>query len=270
MNEAIQFLFDRLWSDFTTINPQARRMAQLLADRGDRVVTDHIALRTFRHDRIGIDATAHSFERLGYSARAEYEFPERKLYGRHYEHPAPDLPGVFVSELKVEECSRGLRDIVGALVRQVDPATLPEDALVVGGCPWHPVLHDSYERLRGESEYAAWVAAFGYRANHFTVSVNALESFDSLAELNTLLRDNGFALNERDGGIMGSPETLLEQSATLAEPCEVQFADGRHDIPGCYLEFALRHRLPSGELFSGFVTGAADRIFDSTDFRDIA
>ncbi|MDX1610579.1 MAG: DUF1338 domain-containing protein [Halofilum sp. (in: g-proteobacteria)] len=270
MSEAIQFLFDRLWSDFIRINPQAQRLQQLLADRGDRVVTDHIALRTFRHDRLGIDATAQSFERLGYSAGAEYEFPERKLHGRHYEHPAPGMPGVFISELKLEECSRGLRDIVAALTRQVDTAALPEDALVLGGCPWYPVLHDSYQRLRSESEYAAWVAAFGYRANHFTVSVNALESFDSLAELNAFLRDNGFGLNDREGEIMGSPETLLEQSATLAAPCEVQFADGRHDIPGGYLEFALRHPLPNGELFSGFVTGAADRIFDSTDFRDIA
>ena len=267
MSDGIQRLLDRLWSDYTDINPQAQKIHQLLTGRGDRVINDHIALRTFRHDKLGIDATARLFEKHGYSARDEYDFPEKKLYARHYEIDDPELPKVFISELKLEECSRGLRDVINSLTRQVDPYVLADDALVIGGCPWHPVLHDTYELLRKESEYAAWMAAFGFRANHFTVFVNALDSFDSLAELNELLKENGFELNDAGGEIKGSPEDLLEQSSTRAAPCPVTFADTTDEIPGCYYEFAYRHPMPSGELFPGFVARSADKIFESTDHR---
>lgn len=267
MTDGIESILDRLWSDYTHINPQAQRIHQLLADRGDRVVNDHIALRTFRHPKLGIDATAKLFEQHGYSAQGEYEFPGKKLHARHYEHADRALPKVFISELKLEELSRGLRRIVDSMMRQVSPAELPEDAFVLGGCPWHRILKDTYETLRRESEYAAWVAAFGFRANHFTVAVNDLESFDSLEALNDFLKEQGFALNDAGGEIKGSPEEYLQQSSTLAELCEVQFADGTAEIPGCYYEFAYRYPLPGGELFSGFVARSADRIFESTDHR---
>lgn len=265
MTDGIQSTLDRLWSDYTDINPQAQRIHQLLTDRGDRVVNDHIALRTLRHSRLGIDATASLFEQHGYSARDEYDFPDKKLYARHYESDEPGLPKVFISELKLAECSRSLRDIIDSMMRQVSPDELPEEARVLGGCLWHRVLKDTCEALRRESEYAAWVAAFGFRANHFTVSVNDLDSFDSLQALNAFLKQEGFTLNEAGGEIKGSPEQLLEQSSTRAAPCEVQFADGIAEIPGCYYEFAYRHPLPGGELFQGFVAGSADRIFESTD-----
>lgn len=260
-------LLDRLWDDYARINPQAQRIHDLIAARGDRIVNDHIAFRTFEHPRLGIDATARVFESLGYSARDEYDFPEKRLHARHYEADDPALPRVFISELRLGELSRGLRDIVASLMRQFDVAALPEDATVIGGALWNPVMRDTYERLRTESEYAAWVAAFGLRANHFTISVNALESFASLAELNAFLKDNGFALNDAGGEIKGSPADLLEQSSTLAAPCPMHFADGTAEIPGCYYEFAFRHPLPDGSLFPGFVAKSADRLFESTDTR---
>ncbi|MDZ7830057.1 MAG: DUF1338 domain-containing protein [Halofilum sp. (in: g-proteobacteria)] len=267
MTHGIESILDRLWSDYTHVNPRAQRIHQLLADRGDRVVNDHIALRTLRHPKLGIDVTARLFEHHGYSAKDEYEFPEKKLHARHYEHENPALPTVFISELKLEELSRGLRDIVDSMMRQVSPAELPEDAFVLGGCLWHRILKDTYETLRQESEYAAWVAAFGFRANHFTVSVNELESFDSLEALNDFLKEQGFVLNDVGGEIKGSPPDLLQQSSTLAEPCEVRFADGMAEIPGCCCEFAYRYPLPSGERFSGFVAQSAEPIFESTDHR---
>lgn len=270
MSEGIQSIIDRLWSDYTSVNPQAQKIHQLLTDRGDRVVNDHIALRTFRHGKLGIDATARLFEQYGYSARDEYDFPEKRLYARHYESDQPGLPRVFISELKLDEFSRGLRDIVESMMRQVSPDELADDARVLGGCLWHRILRDTYESLRRESEYAAWVAAFGFRANHFTVFVNELDSFASLQELDAFLKEQGFQLNDSGGEIKGSPDALLEQSSTLAAPCEVQFADGVAEIPGCYYEFAYRYPLPSGELYPGFVAKSADRIFESTDHRPCA
>lgn len=265
MAEGIQSLLDRLWWDFAALNPQAQRIHQLLTDRGDRVVTDHIALRTFRHGKLGIDAAARPFERHGYTAVEDYEFPDHSLHARCYRSDQPGLPRIFISELELEALSRGLRDVVGSLTRQIEPAALPEDALVLGGCPWYPVLHDTYERLRLESEYAAWVAAFGFRANHFAVLVNELDSFDSLAAFNGFLEQQGFELEDGGGRIRGSAAQGLEQSSTVPTPCTVRFADAANEIPGGRYAFAWRHPLPSGELFAGFLADCAEWLRDSLE-----
>ena len=265
MVENIQSILDRLWSDYTGMNPQTARIHRLLTDHGDRVVHDHVALRTFRHPKLGIEATARLFEEHGYTARDEYECDDRKLYARWYENARPGLPKILISELKLEELSRGLRDIIGSMTRQIDVDALPADALVLGGCPWHLILHDTYERLRSESSYAAWVAALGFRASHFTVLVNELDSFDSLTALNGFLRENGFALNDAGGEIKGSPEEGLEQSATAPAPCRIRFADASEEVPGSHYQFARRHALPSGELFPGFLADCADWIFETLD-----
>ena len=52
--------------------------------------------------------------------------------------------------------------------------------------------YDVYNRLREESEYAAWFYVFGFRANHFTVSINSLKKFNTLVSVNELLKSNGF------------------------------------------------------------------------------
>jgi len=132
------------------------------------------------------------------------------------------------------------------------------------GRPWH-VRRAEYESLLIESEYAAWVAAWGFHVNHFTVAVNTLGTFPDLQSLNAFLLDHGFKLNESGGTIKGSPDELLEQSSTLADVVSVDFSDATLKIPSCFYEFARRYRWPTGELFQGFVPRSADRIFESTD-----
>lgn len=258
MTQGIHSLLDRLWSDYIGLNPQAQRIRQLLADRGDRVRNDHIALRTLRHPKLGIDATARLFERHGYRACDEYDLPGQRLYARYYESDAPDLPKILISELVLEDCSRALRGMVDSMMRQVRTEELAEDAFVLGGRLWHPVLKDSYAALRRESEYAAWVAAFGLRASHFTVAVNDLDSFDSLVALNAFLKQEGVALDHSAGEIRGSSSEFLEQSCTAPTPCEMQFADGVAEVPGGCYQFAYRHPLPSGERFPGFIASAVE------------
>ena len=263
MNE-LRELLDRLWDDYASLNPQARAIRCLLEEEGEVVMNDHIALRTIRHDVVGIDALAAAFVRLGYEARGEYEFVEKKLFARHFEHHDRDIPKVFISELKLDECSVALGQAIGELIKQA-PEDLPRRSdFVVSGRPWE-VTYETYEALRAESEYAAWVAAFGFRANHFTVSVNALEKFTNLEALNARIKEAGYRLNERGGAIKGSAEQFLEQSSTMADVVEVEFADGTHSIPACYYEFAKRYPLPDGSLFQGFVAQSADKIFESTD-----
>lgn len=261
----IHKLLDRLWEDYAKLNPSAKGIHELLDAAGERVVNDHIALRTFRHPKLGIDALAKAFIDGGYTAKGEYDFPDKKLYARHYEHEDPTLPKVFISELRLEDCSAELRGRVSSLINQAPDNLGTREDFALAGRPWK-VTYTDYEKLAAESEYASWLAAWGFRANHFTVFVNFLETFDTLEVLNQFLKDNGFKLNAIGGEIKGTPEVFLEQSSTLADKVEATFDDGsKHVIPCCYYEFAKRYPLPDGKLFSGFVAKSADKIFESTN-----
>jgi hypothetical protein len=120
--------------------------------------------------------------------------------------------------------------------------------------------------LREESEYAAWFYVFGFRANHFTVSINALKKYNTILKVNQLLKDNGFILNSSGGEVKGTLGDYLQQSSTMADIIPVDFEEGIFSIPSCYYEFAQRHTMPDGTLFSGFVAQSADKIFESTDY----
>lgn len=262
----LQDLLDRLWEDYQAITPQAQRIHRLLTQRGETLVNDHIALRTYDDPRINLDVLAKPFVRWGYRAAGEYTFPEKKLRAQHFECADPCQPKVFISELKLGECSGKLQQRVTALIDQIDRATLQREDLPAIGRPWR-IAYADYQALAQESEYAGWVAAFGFRANHFTVFVNALETFDSLEALNAFLTRHGFKLNTVGGVIKGSPEVYLEQSSTCADEIDVEFSDGVYKVPSCYYEFARRYPLPDGRLFQGFVAQSADKIFHSTDRR---
>lgn len=264
--QVVRELLDRLWRDYAAQNPQAERIHALLEARGERVVNDHIALRTFDDARVHHEVLARPFVDAGYREAGEYRFVEKKLFARHYEPPTLDLPLLFVSELRLAECSDDLRAIVDRLLAEPDPGTYDRPDLPALGRPWTPLIAE-YDRLAAESEYAAWLAAFGYCANHFTVLVNALKTFDSLQALDDFLIAEGFQLNESGGVVKGTPADLLEQSSTLAEPVTVRFADGTLRVPGCYYEFARRYLDGSGKPFTGFIGQNADRIFESTNRR---
>ena len=213
---------------------------------------------------LGVAALARTFEALGWQAREPYRFADKHLTARYWQHPDPARPKVFISELVVGELSPGAQAIIAALVAQLPAGFAGRPDLAWAGRPWQ-VTHADYTALLAESEYAAWVAAFGFRVNHFTVDVGSLATWASLAELNAFLVAHGEVLNEAGGAIKGTPAEHLEQSSTRADSIEVGFADRRARIPSCYYEFARRYRLPSGELFHGFVPGSADKIFESTD-----
>ena len=253
MGAELNGLLDRLWQDYASMVPEAQAIHDLIGARGDRVVHDHIALRTFDHPKLGIEATAYILESHGYRAGEEYELPAHNLHTRQYEAPDPDLPRIFISELELGACTRGLRDIIGSLMRQFDSDQVAAEAFVGGGRLWNPVMHEVYERLQEESEHAAWVAAFGFRAHHFALAVNALDSFDSLAAFNAFLRAQGFELDDLDGDIESTPAGRLERSATRAAPCTLHFADGTAEVAGCPYEFTWRHDVTKGGVLPGLL-----------------
>lgn len=259
----IERLFTALWQDYTArLCPSAGAILSLLAQTKP-VMSDHIALRTFACDEIGLDKIAAPFLALGYELKGEYWFKEHKLYAKHFGHPDQTAPKVFISELRVEQCSVTLQQIVKKLVAQVDTSLLQTDWFLSSGRHWQLDTH-TYQTLADESEYAAWFAAHGFGVNHFTVNVNELAGMPSMSELNQRLTAAGFHLDATGGEIKGSPALYLEQSATVADKVKVVFFDGVYEIAGGFYEFAKRYTLLDGNLYQGFVEAAAHKIFAST------
>ncbi len=263
MHTDINALFAALWQDYIQMTPSAAKVHELLG-QGKPIINDHIALRTFNIAKVNLAVLARHFTALGYVACGDYTFEQKKLVAKHFEHPDPTQPKVFISELLVEEFSPALQRTIEGLIAQVDPAATTADNFTYSGRHWS-LDSKTYQALLAESEYAAWVAALGYRANHFTVSINHLTGFDTLEAVNAALKQAGFVLNSAGGEIKGSPEVLLEQSSTMADTMAVAFSDGQLRIPTCFYEFALRYPMANGKLYTGFVAASADKIFESTN-----
>lgn len=266
MNEikTIDHLLDKMWQDYIKLTPQAQKIVQLFESTGEKVVNDHIALRTFDLDRVCIDVLARPFLESGYREAGDYHFPEKKLYAKHFQHSDEMMPKIFISQLLVGSFSNSFQEKIHNLVNQVSDDTISRFDFTSMGRPWD-LSSGLYEELKTESDYGAWVAAFGYRPNHFTVFINQLTKLNELNELNTYLKANGYKLNSSGGEIKGSKEVFLEQSSTLADKIEVEFSDKKLEIPSCYFEFAKRYHQPDGTLYQGFVAKSADKIFESTD-----
>jgi hypothetical protein len=260
-NTTLDQIFDQLWKDYTEITPNAAIIKQLFEDQGEVVLNDHVAFRTLDLPHLNVDQFAQIFVDLGYEEKGDYHFEAKKLYAKHYEFPGNKYPKVFISQLKFAECSEFLQKYIKEIFDgiKINPHNLYKTKRV-----WE-IDYPLYLELKHESEYAAWLAAFGFMANHFTVSVNQLKNFSSIQAVNEFLKESGHKLNSQGGEIKGSPEVFLEQSSTLAYNQKVRFKHGPETIPSCYYEFALRYPLENGELFQGFVAGSADKIFESTD-----
>ena len=261
----VSALFDAMWQNYLELNPDAQKIYALFGGEAE-VVNDHIALRTFNLPEVNIDQLARPLLAGGYVEAGQYDFKAKKLVARHFKHPDPTMPKVFISELLLEEFSVELQQIIRGLIHTtITPEMVAADDFLYCGRPWQ-LSFATYQKLLAESEYAAWVAAFGYRPNHFTVSINHLSQFDNIDAVNQTLLDNGFKLNAVNGLVKGSPLVGLQQSSTLANKVEVKFTDFTVNIPSCFYEFAQRHKL-DGELFDGFIADSADKIFESTDVK---
>lgn len=262
-----QVIFDKLWNNYIEANPHAKKVYDLFVAKGDKVINDHIAFRTFDDPRIDIDVLSKVFIDNGYQFADSYHFPEKKLFAKHFEIPGrPDMPKVFISQLLTSQFSIKLQDIVKQCVDSIPGSFLRSNNLISSGVLWSDLSFENYEMLRQESEYAAWLYANGFTANHFTVNVNALVGFKTLSEVNDFLKDNGFAMNNPGNEIKGSPSSLLEQSSIKAGLQNVKFVEGIRQIPSCYYEFALRYPDKNGRIYNGFIAASANQIFESTDF----
>ena len=263
-NSELENYLQKMWIDYCQMTPQAETIYNLFVQAGETVLNDHIALRTFNHPRLGIASLAQHFTKYGYQEKGEYFFMEKKLYAKHYENINPSMPKIFISELETEKMSDFTQNIINEIVAKISEQQINNENFTFSGRLWE-ADYQTYLKLAEESEYASWVYAYGFRPNHFTVSINHLTKLTDIISLNQFLKSNGHKLNSSGGEIKGTPEELLEQSSTMAEHRPVTFKDGSYPIPACYYEFARRYPMPNGQLYQGFIAKSADKIFESTN-----
>jgi hypothetical protein len=262
-HKKITALFDNIWQNYIEVTPSAHKIHQLLGSGSD-LINDHVAYRTFDHPKVNLEKVAEHLVKLGYKDSGDYDFSSKKLNAKHFEHSDTSLPKVFISELRVEEFSQEAQQIITTMIDSIDDEAVADNSFLYSGTHWQ-VSKADYQTLLAESEYAAWVAAWGYRANHFTVSINHLKNFSSIYAVNTVVKESGFILNTTGGEVKGNEMVKLEQSSTMADKAVVEFSDGEVTIPSCFYEFAKRYPLDCGSLYSGFVAASADKIFESTN-----
>lgn len=263
----LEQILSRLWEEYSSSNPSAGKIHDLFVSEGEEVINDHVAFRTIDHPDVNIDVLASQFLSNGYVPAGEYVFVDKHLFARHFERPGDDkAPRIFISQLLTAEISPYIKNLFSVLMGRVPKNLLQSEKLIFAGSIFDPLSFEIYKRLLAESEYAAWFYVFGFRANHFTVSINGLKRFDNIIKVNNLLKEKGFILNSSGGEIKGTREELLQQSSTMADHVKVKFDEGEYDIPSCYYEFAHRFNGPDGSLFSGFIAKSADRIFESTNY----
>jgi len=256
-----------------------------IIQRPEDVENDHIAFRTMGVPPLGIQSLEKIFLHYGYTKRDAYFFKEKKLNAFWYAPPSPQLPRIFISELRVQDLSPRAQELITSYTSEVktdpvDALNLDDagavDAFLHSGLWRLPTLED-YKALAAESEYAAWVIYNRYYLNHFTISVHNLPpGYNTVADFNAFLERNGFVLNNAGGKIKVSPDGGLLQSATVANMITASFANNETcRIAGSYVEFAERKVLPQfaglpadqikrEHRRDGFEAGNADKIFEST------
>jgi len=234
-------------------------------------------------ENLGIASLEKIFLHYGYTKKDFYNFPEKKLIAYWYAPPLPEYPRIFISQLMVDQLSDKAAVIIRSYTNEVkqDPVDLlnldnPQQVDDFLHKPlWRTTNWQDYQDLSKESEYAAWVIYNRYYLNHFTISVHTLpQDFNTIAQFNIFLEENGFQLNDSGGKIKTSGDGLLIQSSTVAEMIDAGFSsiNGKtvvKKIPGSYVEFAERRPLSAGGDFQidrreGFEANNANRIFEST------
>ena len=297
-------VFSRLWAHYRGIVTDARNIEDAIRAQGETWSQDHVAFRTLPGEHCGAHILQALFQELGFTRQDSLYFEDKQLQAFWMCPPVSSqatcqsvLPKVFISELILNKFSPEFQDIVTTCALQVRLSPIEKFkalasqaragdagaaaqlentvvAYLTQGPAWARPQFSQYQKLRAESEYAAWTLAFGAQANHFTVSVFLMNRFSSLQAFNTFVTTElKIPMNASGGGLVkGTPENRLEQSATLAAPVDVHFQEGLVKLPYAFVEFATRYPLDGKvadqkwhSYYQGFVVGNADKIFESTN-----
>jgi len=260
----VQEFFSRLFVDYVGVTPSAQRIHDFVAAKFGAVKNDHVAFRTVTSERFGLSQLEVPFLDWGYRRDRSYHFPHKHLRAYGYIPKDESLPLLFLSELVLDEMPPVVSAWFNRALKQASGSATPFPELLLGTRPWEMPTFAEYQELNRASPYGAWLSAWGFRANHFTIAVHALPAQPGLGALVDALMEQGIAMNTEGGLIQGTIADCLEQASTRAELRQVQFRDGLHEIPSCYYEFAERRTGQDGQLYRGFVAQSASNIFEST------
>lgn len=295
-------LINRLWEKYLGRVSYANTYADLVKEKGGKIVNDHIAFRTFNthtgEQPEGIRAIKHIIEALEYKPVEKYNFKKKKLSAIHFEHPDEMFPKIFVSQLEVGLLPEWAQNTIHQTVKDT-PYLLSDEALELLQIlklekqlnmeaaqflvddlanyfrrPWNVPFKEDVLKINDVSQYAAWTLLHGNSVNHFTAYIN-FQEVNEWPDLETTcegLKNAGVPMKETIEGQKGSK---LQQTATQAvkEEVDVRTDDGIEQITWtyAYYELAQRDFIDTGgelKLFSGFLGDQATHLFDMTKTRD--
>ena len=289
-------LFDQLWEKYRSRVSYVKNYETLIQESGASFFNDHIALRTFcsQNPLAGISSISRIFEALGYRAADCYNFEDKHLNAIYFQHPQPNFPKVFISELRTWELKPSSKHIIhGAL--KTHRTNLPESFLAdlhhletksessreslldeavefFHELPWHLPEKSDLLELNLDSQYAAWVLVHGYNVNHFTSLINShkVTALDDIEKTSRALLNSGVPMKKEIEGAKGSK---LRQTATEAVVIDVPVLENGKltTMPWTYAYFELAQRdtfkdLGTGKLlrYEGFLGPQATNLFDMT------
>jgi hypothetical protein len=175
--------------------PDAARIFQLIQDRGDIISNDHVAFRSF-----DMRSLLKVFLPFGYEVQYQnqtekipFNFVQKKLTAVWLKHPNADMPRVFISQLRLDELPKvatlmqpyidGLNDPIDT----IEPMDVPRLIEYLHTGLWPTPTYKDYSEIGQHSEYLAWVLYNEYYLNHFTLTVNRLQSFDFQTQIQTVI-----------------------------------------------------------------------------------
>ena len=300
--EITGLLFGKLWEHFLANVPYAKKYADMVNEKGGKVVIDHIAFRTFNahtgEQPEGIKAIRHILNYFEYKPAGKYTFPKKKLNAIHFEHPDPAFPKIFVSQLEVSELPEWARQMIKDSIHNTSyllsdkslellgilekTGLLPleaadfliDDLVQYFRRPWNIPPKDYLLKINDISQYGAWVLLHGNSVNHFAASVNqqGVKEWPDLETTCKALEAEGIPMKDK---IEGAPGSKLRQSATHAvkEELRVKGENGFEKIVWTSSYFELTERnlyKENGEqkLFNGFLGEQATHLFDLTETHE--
>ena len=292
--EMAQALNMVLFHDLLERVPTGRSYTEEVAERGEKVVHDHGALRTVRWLDNGAlppgeSAFTRILEPLGYRLNGTFPLDRIGMTGRSYaQQDCPEqIAQFFISELHPERFSPAFQAAVGRVVgSSQDPLSAKGELLLreiardgrlsvtaaitllaeLKGCfaRQHavPTLSD-YEVLLAESPEMAWIATEGNTFNHVTDRVDDVEAVAALQRrLERPIKPQ----------IEVSRSGRIRQTAFKADPVVRDFIDQdgntvQREVPGSFYEFISRECIEDANgirLDLGFDAGNAQGIFKMT------
>ena len=283
-------VFDELWHEYRRRVQYVADYEQVVASHNATFFNDHIAFRTIasQNPTTGIASLSRIFEALGYQPAGVYQFPDKHLSAVHFQHPHPQFPKLFISELRSWELSPATCQMLESYLANHRPALplsklqqlsqlndnstnrgqlLDEVVATIRELPWGSPATEDVQQINSESQYAAWVLVHGYNVNHFTALINS----HGVEELNTI--DKTVAAMQVAGipmkaDVEGAPGSKLRQTATQAVVIDVPVkGDATMEWTYAYFELAERGTVEvdgNQVRFEGFLGPQATQLFEMT------